>query len=150
MARNTDATSSSMPTDLATRLGGPKRTLHLLCALSVAWSLGTLTRAEPEQEGQTNLTVVVTDAQTGLAINQARLTLEFVEPGNPAKLKRSKKLSYSAKTNTQGRYKFPSIPTGTVRLIVTAERHQAFSKEFDLDKGTQVIEVKLRKPQPLL
>jgi len=33
---------------------------------------------------------------------------------------------------------------------VTAERHQTFSKEFELEKENQVIEVKLKKPQPLL
>jgi hypothetical protein len=33
---------------------------------------------------------------------------------------------------------------------VTAERHQTFSEEFELEKEDQVIEVKLKKPQPLL
>ncbi len=146
----------------------------LLCALILAWasavptisgcvqeqgpgslswngtSLGVRTPAQSEEEGQTNLTVVVTDTETGQPINQARLTLEFTEPGNVRKLKRSKKLSYSAKTNTQGHYKFPSLPMGTIRLIVTTERHQSFSKEFELEKENQVIEVKLKKPQPLL
>jgi hypothetical protein len=108
------------------------------------------TPTQSEEGERTNVTVVVTDAQTGQPINQARLTLEFTEPGNPSKLKRSKKLSYSAKTNAQGHYKFPSLPKGTIRLIVTAERHQTFSKEFELEKEDQVIDVKLKKPQPLL
>ncbi len=125
--------------------------LFLVCAAILAWAgLGIRTRAQSEENKQTNLTVVVTDAETGQPINQARLTLDFAEPGNPQKLKRSKKLSYSAKTNPQGHYKFPSIPMGTIRLIVTAERHQAFSEEFELEKENQAIEVKLKKPQPLL
>lgn len=111
-------------------------------------AFGTLTQSQEEE--RINLTVVVTDAETGQPINQARLTLEFTEPGDPSKLKRPKKLSYSAKTNQQGHYKFPSLPRGTIRLIVTAERHQSFSKEFELEKENQVIEVKLKKPQPLL
>ena len=103
------------------------------------------------QEGERiNLTVVVTDAETGQPLSQARLTLEFTEPGDPSKLKRSKKLSYSAKTNAQGHYKFPNLPKGTIRLIVTADRHQTFSKEFEVDKENQAIEIKLKKPQPLL
>src|SRR5215472_753525 len=106
------------------------------------------TPAQSEQGERTNIMVAVTDAETGKPINQARLTLEFTEPGDPSKLKRSKKLSYSAKTNAQGHYKFPSLPKGTIRLIVTAERHQTFSKEFELEKENQVIEVKLKKPQP--
>jgi hypothetical protein len=113
-------------------------------------SFGFVTPAQSEEVGRINLTVVVTDAETGQPINQARLTLEFTEPGDPSKLKRSKKLSYSAKTNVQGHYKFPSLPKGTIRLIVTAERHQTFSKEFELEKENEAIEVKLKKPQPLL
>jgi Carboxypeptidase regulatory-like domain len=105
---------------------------------------------QSEEAERTNVTVVVTDAQTSQPINQARLTVEFIEPGDPSKLKRSKKLSYSAKTNPQGHYKFPSLPKGNIRLIVTAERHQTFSKVFELEKEDQVIEVKLKKPQPLL
>ena len=118
-----------------------------------AWKgarLEFVTPAQSEEVGRIDLTVVVTDAETGRPINQARLTLEFTEPGDPSKLKRSKKLSYSAKTNVQGHYKFPSLPKGTIRLIVTAERHQTFSKEFELEKENEAIEVKLKKPQPLL
>jgi hypothetical protein len=35
-------------------------------------------------------------------------------------------------------------------LIVTAERHQSFGQDFELEQDNQVIEVKLKKPQPLL
>lgn len=134
------------------RLCAQRRFMFLqLCALALVWAgFGIGAPAQSEEKGQTNLTVVVTDAQTNQPINQARLTLLFTEPGDPTKLKRPKKLSYSAKTNMQGRYKFPSIPMVTVRLIVTAERHQTFSKEYEMEKEDQVIEVKLKKPQPLL
>jgi hypothetical protein len=112
---------------------------------------GILTAAQqPAPQGETTLTVEVTDAESGQAINQARLTLEFTEAADPKKLKRAKKISYNAKTSMQGRYKFPAVPMGMIRLIVTAERHQAFSKEFVLEKENQVIEIKLKKPQPLL
>jgi len=96
------------------------------------------------------VTVVVKDAETEQPLQNARLTLQFREEGGVARLKRSKMLSYSAKTNPQGRYKFSRIPKGTVRLLVTADHHQAFGKEFELEKDSEVIEVSLRKPQPLL
>jgi hypothetical protein len=35
-------------------------------------------------------------------------------------------------------------------LIVTAEHHQSYGKEIELEEDNQVIEVKLKKPQPLL
>jgi hypothetical protein len=97
---------------------------------------------------RTTLNVVVKEAETGDPINQARLTLQFSEPRGV--FKRSKKISYSAKTNMQGRCRFTHIPKGTILLMVTAEHRQSFGKEFELEKDNQVIEVKLRKPQPLL
>ncbi len=132
------------------RLGELKRnTRFLLCSTTLLYA-GSGIRTWAQSVQQTALTVVVTDAESGQPISQARLTLQFTQAGNAMKLKRSKTLSYSAKTNPQGRYKFPEIPMGTIRLIVTAERHQSFSKEFELEKENQVIEVKLKKPQPLL
>ena len=98
----------------------------------------------------TSLTVVVKDAESGEAISQARLTLQFEEPGGKARLRVPKKLSYNAKTNAQGRYRFTNIYKGPIHLIVTADRHQSYGKEFELDHDNQVIEVKLKKPQPLL
>jgi len=88
---------------------------------------------------------VVKEADTGDPISQARLTLTFQRPG---RLHHS--VSYSAKTNAQGRYQFTNIPKGTVHLFVTAEHHQSFGKEIELEEDNQVIEVKLKKPQPLL
>jgi Flp pilus assembly protein CpaB len=106
---------------------------------------------EKEQESTTaNLTVEVKDSESGQPLSQARLTLQFQERGNINQLKLPKKLSYSAKTNAQGRYKFTNINKGPIRLFVTAERHQSFGKEYQLEKDNQVIEVKLKKPQPLL
>lgn len=111
-------------------------------------SLSSPARAEGVE--RTNVNVLVKDAETGQPINQARLTLQFHQPGSVVKLQRSKPLAYSAKTNPQGRCRFTNIPKGTLHLIVTAERHQTFGKDFELEQDNQVIEVKLKKPQPLL
>ena len=160
MTRNRDLTSNRdqtqrdpvlRPCDLKHGLLVLVQALTLVSALWDSSKAALIMAQTQSEEGErVNLTVAVTDAQTEQPINQARLTLEFTEPGDPSKLRRSKKLSYSAKTNAQGHYKFPSLPKGTIRLIVTAERHQTFSKEFELEKEDQVIEVKLKKPQPLL
>ena len=88
--------------------------------------------------------VVVKEAETGEVISQARLTLTF----KSGKLHRV--VSYGAKTNAQGEYRFTNIPEGTVHLFVTAERHQSFGKEIELEQDNQTIEVKLKKPQPQL
>lgn len=100
-----------------------------------------------ESPGRTTVSILVKDAKTDEPIQNARLTLQFRDE---RKFKRDKPISYSAKTNPQGRYKFTHIPKGTVRLLVTADHHQAFGQEFEIEQDNQVIEVKLRKPQPLL
>jgi hypothetical protein len=104
--------------------------------------------SEPAQQQpipEFSITIVVKEADTGDPISQARLTLTFHQQG---RLHRS--ISYSAKTNAQGRYRFTNIPKGTVHLFVTAERHQSFGKEIEVEEDNQVIEVRLKKPQPLL
>jgi ATP phosphoribosyltransferase regulatory subunit HisZ len=104
-------------------------------------------RALPAEAGRTNLNVVVKDAQSGQPINQAHLTLQFREP---RKVGNGKSIAYSAKTNAEGKCRFLDIPKGPIRLLVTAEYHQAFGKDYKLDEDNQVVEVKLKKPQPLL
>lgn len=125
----------------------------LICGLFCAamFFLGVArVSAGADQDERTSLNVVVKDSESGQPINQARLTLVFREPGKKLTPKLPHRISYSAKTNPQGRCKFTSIPKGTIRLIVTSERHQAFGKDFELERDNQVIEVLLKKPQPLL
>ena len=100
-----------------------------------------------EEVEYTNLNVLVKGAETDKPVFQARLTLQFRMPG---KMKRSKLTTYSAKTNNQGRYTFTNIPKGSIHLFVTADNHQSYGKELELEQDSQLIEVKLRKPQPIL
>ena len=101
--------------------------------------------AQQQQVPEYNVNIVVTDSTTGDPISQAKLTIAFQQPG---KLHRN--VSYGAKTNAQGKYRFTDIPKGTIHLFVTAERHQSFGKEIEIEEDNQVIEVRLKKPQPLL
>lgn len=109
--------------------------------------LGSRAPAWADAVEWTSVTVMVKDTASDQPLANAHLTLRFREP---RKRNRDKTLSYSAKTNPQGRYKFTHIPKGTIHLIVTAERHQSFGQDFELEQDNQVIEVKLKKPQPLL
>ena len=106
---------------------------------------GVFKPAPQQSIPEISLTIVVKEADSGDPISQARLTLAFQQPG-----KLHHTISYGAKTNAQGRYRFTNIPKGTVHLFVTAERHQSFGKEIELEEDDQVIEVKLKRPQPLL
>ncbi len=98
----------------------------------------------------TNLRVLVKSADNDKPIFQARLTLQFRMPGGVRRFGRSKLTTYSAKTDKDGRYTFVNIPKGTFRLFVTAEDHQSYGKELELEEDNQLFEVKLRKPQPVL
>ena len=100
-----------------------------------------------EEAGYTSLNVLVKGAETDKPVFQARLTLQFRMPGN---LKRTKLVTYSAKTNNQGRYTFTNIPKGSIHLFVTADNHQSYGKEIDLEQDNQLVEVKLRGPQSVL
>jgi len=117
--------------------------------------LASLSRPAQAQRVQlssetTNITVVVKEAETGEPISQARITLNFTEPGGPDRFGKSKKLSYSAKTDSHGRYKFQDINKGKIVLTITATGHQSYGKELLLEKDNQVFEVKLKRPQPLV
>ena len=107
------------------------------------------------QEGKvsdetTSMIVMVKEADTGAPVSQARITLQFSEPGGASRLGKSRKVSYSAKTDSNGRYKFTGINKGTITLTIFATGHQSFGKELQLEKENQVFEVKLKKPQPLV
>lgn len=123
------------------------RTRSLMFAGALALFL-TATAIRSAAAESPKLTVKVTDAKSGDPIFQASLTLEFHLAGGF--MKHSKWISYSAKTDKKGEYKFSTVPEGPIRLFVTAPDHQAFGHSYKFDKDHQTIEVKLRKPQPML
>jgi hypothetical protein len=121
----------------------------VVTSLVLTTSLSRSTRGQtpvPSSE-TTNMTVVVKEADTGQPISQAHLTLQFTVP---TMVGRGKKIVYNAKTDTQGRCKFTDINKGTIVLSVTANEHQSYGKQLQLEKDNQVFEVKLKKPQPLI
>jgi hypothetical protein len=106
--------------------------------------------ARAEDPELVTVNVFVKDAENDQPVQFARLTLQYYQEGSKMKLKRGKTISLSAKTNLQGRYKFVNVPKGTIRLMVIADRRQTFGQEIEIEQDSQLIEVKLRKPQPLL
>jgi uncharacterized GH25 family protein len=114
-----------------------------------------LCRIAPAQAGKAssetlNMIVLVKEADTGQPIGQAHLTLQFTEPGSLARFGKVNKITYNAKTDTQGRYKFVGINKGTIVLTVNVPGHQTYGKQLQLESDNQVFEVKLKKPQPLI
>ena len=134
-----------------------QHTKHFVAAWVIAnlllfLSFSHYARAQGQKPSSETTTVIVQvmDADSGQPISGAGITLQFTEPGTPGRFGKSKKLSYNSKTNAQGRCKFPEINKGTITLSVTANGHQSYGKELQLQKDNQVFEVKLKKPQPLI
>jgi|HubBroStandDraft_5_1064220.scaffolds.fasta_scaffold579139_2 hypothetical protein len=126
----------------------------LLIAASIVLIVGSsinlhAANVEPSEE-TTNIVVVVKEYDSGEPISRASITLQFTQPGGATRLGKSKKLSYNAKTDSQGRCKLQEINKGTIVLSVTAPEHQSYGRELPLDRDNQVYEVKLKKTQPLL
>ena len=130
-----------------TRRFRPAASLALTLVCIGLWAVPLAGGDEPEL---VSVNVLVKEAENDKPIAFARLTLQFREQSSAFKFKRGKTISLSAKTNLQGRYKFVNIPKGTIRLMVIADRRQTYGQEIEIEKDNQLIEVKLRKPQPLL
>ena len=128
-------------------LTSPLRNL-ILVGLTLACLVAAQSPARAAEDERTNIHVVVTDRESGKPIYQAQLTLTFEEVSYTFKVKHSKPISYSAKTDLKGRYRFLDIPKGKIRLLVTAQRHESFGKYIEIDKDNQEILVKMKKPQP--
>jgi hypothetical protein len=123
-----------------------KKGWGIIGAMLILCDLGVWANAAPRKHPPlTTVTVVVTEAGTEKPIFQARLTLEFRDPDS----RRGKTLSYNAKTDINGKYKFSFIPMEPILIVVTAPDHQSFGRQFQITQQDQVIHIKLRKPQPL-
>jgi Carboxypeptidase regulatory-like domain len=123
-----------------------KRLLKLGAAAAIVFTvLGFTVPMAARRGDETSLRVVVKDAASGDPIYQAQLTLQFQIP---QKFRLPKWIAYSAKTNKKGEYTFRRINKGPIRLLVTADDHQSFGKEYEVTKDDSTIEVKMRKPQP--
>ncbi|HEX5411934.1 MAG TPA: carboxypeptidase-like regulatory domain-containing protein [Terriglobia bacterium] len=96
----------------------------------------------------TTVHVQVNDAKTGDPIFQAHLTLRYQVQGGF--MRRGKIVSYTAKTDKNGKSLFPVVPRGSITLMVTAPDHNTFGKEFEITKDDQLIEVKLQRPHEVL
>ena len=118
-----------------------------LAACVLLFSAPSAALAQQQTSGIASATVEGKEYDTGEPISQARITLEFSEA---RALRRPKKISYNAKTDAHGRCKFTEINKGPIVLMVTADGHQSYGKELQLEQENQVFVVRLKRPQPLL
>lgn len=118
----------------------------IITMLLAAMAFTAAAQAAPRKHPPvTRVTVLVTDKTTHKPIFQARLTLSFRDPDSHI----GSSLSFSAKTDMQGKYVFSFIPMEPVMLVVTAPDHQTFGQQFNITHAGQTLHVQLNPPQPL-
>ena len=127
-------------------IGKQSRLVRLAIIFAVVFVFGIPVKVAAAR--LTTVNIQVNDAKTGDPIYQAHLTLRYRVPGRF--MRRTKIVSYTAKTDKDGKSKFPVVPLGAITLMVTAPDHNTFGKEFQITKDNQLIEVKLQKPHEVL
>ncbi len=122
------------------------RSFILILALA-AVALALPAKKRPPED--TTVTVTVKDRETEKPIKNAQLTLRFKDSGKGV-FKRSKRRSWTGKTNSRGFYRFKFVRQGQLVLFVTAEHYQSFGEEYEIYQDEASIEVGMKKPKPLL
>ena len=95
----------------------------------------------------TRLQVEVTDHR-GDPVERAAVIVRFVEGRSMKKFGAKQRRQWEMKTNYEGVAKFPSMPQGTVRLQVIADKFQTYGATIEILEEERTIQVELNPPQP--
>jgi hypothetical protein len=95
----------------------------------------------------TTITIVVT-TQAGRPVERAEVIVNFVKGKWVGKVGRDVRTSYDLRTNQEGVAKIPSIPQGSIRVMVSAKGYQTYGQTMDINEEEKTLEIKLNPPQP--
>src|ERR1700694_1320684 len=93
------------------------------------------------QEDTAVLTFVVVRDYNGKPIRNASVVMHPVEKNG-----KQSKGGLQLKTDLEGRARFDGAPYGRLRVQVLASGFQTFGNDYDIDKPTVDIEVKMKRP----
>jgi len=93
------------------------------------------------QEDTAVLTFVVVRDYNGKPIRNASVVMHPVEKNG-----KQSKGGLQLKTDPEGRARFDGAPYGRLRVQVLASGFQTFGNDYDIDKPTVDIEVKMKRP----
>lgn len=117
------------------------RTKHF-CAAAL-FALLTLSSASAgEKESLSVVKFLVVKEFNGKPVRNASVVLHPVNKDG-----KQKATGAQLKTDATGKTVYPGIPFGKVRVQVIASGFQTFGEDYIIDKETQEIEVKLKRPQ---
>ncbi|HUR36588.1 MAG TPA: carboxypeptidase-like regulatory domain-containing protein [Terriglobales bacterium] len=95
-----------------------------------------------EKESLSVVNFVVLKEFNGKPLRNASVILHPVDKDG-----KQKPTGAQLKTDANGKTSYPGIPYGKVRVQVIAPGYQTFGEDFDINKGTQQIEIKMKRPQ---
>jgi len=92
------------------------------------------------------LKVEVTDTD-GDPVERASVIVQFTEGRSVLKLGAKNTRRWELRTNQEGVANFPTMPQGTVRIMVIADHFQTFGDEFEVNEEEKTIQIELLPPQ---
>ena len=113
----------------------------IVCGLTTFFCTGAAL-ADDEDLPSCNLQFVVVRDYNGKPIRNAAVVLHPVN----GKGKQSRG-GMELKTDTEGKTSFDGVPYGVLRIQVLAAGFQTYGEDFDINKPTMEITVKLKRPQ---
>lgn len=93
----------------------------------------------------TAIKINVVDAQKGTPVARAAVTLKFIR-GRKTLYLRKDRAEWDVKTDSNGTVQLPEIPSGRLRVLVTAKGYRTFGEDFDVSGDAQTISLKLSRP----
>ena len=117
---------------------------HLVAPLILILVSATATFAATPM---TKLRIEVKKATSQKPVEQASVTVRFVQGRSPIKLGAKVRTSYYLKTGIDGVASIPSIPQGKILVQIRANGFQTFGEEFEVSEEEKTIEIKLKDPQ---
>ncbi len=111
-----------------------------VCA--VACLLATSCAFAGEKESLSVVNFIVLKEFNGKPLRNASVILHPVDKNG-----KQKPTGAQLKTDSSGKTTYPGIPYGKVRVQVIAPGYQTFGEDYEINKGTFEIEIKMKRPQ---
>ena len=115
--------------------------------MALVLALSALALPLAGQDPMTKLRVEVTNHKEQ-PVQRASVIVRFIEGRSIKKLGKKVKRQWEMRTNQEGVANFPSMPQGTVMVLVIADRYQTYGDKLEINEEEKTLQVKLNPPQP--
>ena len=112
-----------------------------LCAVAAVLALSSFVFAG-DKESLSVVNFVVLKEFNGKPLRNASVVLHGVDKNG-----KQKATGAQLKTDSNGKTSYPGIPYGKIRVQVIAPGYQTFGEDYEINKDTHEIEIKMKRPQ---